>query len=467
MDAWSNLSAISPTADTAYTGCTQQSGFSKTPDSANHLSGFSYDASGNTFGDGVYTYTWDGESQLKSAGGLNYLYDGEGRRVSKSNGKLYWYGSGGEILTETNASGGTTNEYIFFNGKRIALLPAASAAQFYAEDFLGSSRIVTTNTGVVCYDADFSPYGGERTLTMTCPQNAYKFEGKERDAETLNDDFGARYYSNRFGRWLSADWSNVPVAVPYANLSNPQTLNLYSMVADDPESFADLDGHKQGGPYPPGEYGGGLGLIESGDWRRRPSIDMAPSGMFSGNHGDVPYWLAYCTLEDCPAQDSGTPQEQNQTQNQQNQQTQNTQQPAAPAQSGINPNYKLPTLDTVLKKASDFSAGAGDCLTGRCLFLGTSLTEKARQLNGADSVVDKGSGAYLGGKVTGAVVGTGIASLAVANAAVGLESKVAIHAAHHAFEYLGGARLAHIQVILWIAGQKGSDLSLRIPLPWK
>lgn len=31
--------------------------------------------------------------------------------------------------------------------------------------------------------------------------------------------------------------------MPYANLTNPQTLNLYSMVADDPESFADLDGH--------------------------------------------------------------------------------------------------------------------------------------------------------------------------------------------------------------------------------
>ncbi len=68
---------------------------------------------------------------------------------------------------------------------------------------------------------------------------------KERDSETGNDDFGARYYSNRFGRWLSADWSNVPVPVPYANLTNPQTLNLYSMVSDDPESFADLDGHAE------------------------------------------------------------------------------------------------------------------------------------------------------------------------------------------------------------------------------
>ena len=113
---------------------------------------------------------------------------------------------------------------------------------YYVEDMLGTSRVLTTDTGIVCYDADFYPYGGERAYTNTCPQN-YKFEGKERDAETGNDDFGARYYSNRFGRWLSADWSNVPAPVPYANLTNPQTLNLYAMVSDDPETFADLDGH--------------------------------------------------------------------------------------------------------------------------------------------------------------------------------------------------------------------------------
>ena len=99
----------------------------------------------------------------------------------------------------------------------------------------------------MCYDADFTPFGGERPVTDSCTQNNHKFEGKERDTETGNDDFGARYYSNRFGRWLSADWSNVPVPVPYANLSNPQTLNLYSMVAADPESFADLDGHEDHG----------------------------------------------------------------------------------------------------------------------------------------------------------------------------------------------------------------------------
>jgi len=181
---------------------------------------------------------------LKTAASVTYTYDSDGRRVAKSNGKLYWYGSGGEVLAETDAAGNTQNEYIFFGGQRIAMVPAGGTPLYYVEDLLGTSRVITQSNGAVCYDADFYPFGGERTpYTNTCSQN-YKFEGKERDAETGNDDFGARYYSNRFGRWLSADWSAIPVPVPYANLTNPQTLNLYAMVADDPESFADLDGHE-------------------------------------------------------------------------------------------------------------------------------------------------------------------------------------------------------------------------------
>jgi RHS repeat-associated protein len=78
--------------------------------------------------------------------------------------------------------------------------------------------------------------------TTTCGQN-YKFTGKERDAESGLDDFDARFYSSSLGRFMSADWSAIPAPVPYANLTNPQTLNLYAMVRDNPESFADLNGH--------------------------------------------------------------------------------------------------------------------------------------------------------------------------------------------------------------------------------
>jgi RHS repeat-associated protein len=247
---WAALQSIAATTNTSYTGCTDESGFNKAADSNNHLAGLSYDASGNTSSDGTYSYNWDGESQLKSAGGVSYLYDADGQRRAKVGSKLYWYGAAGEIINESDTTGHTIDDYAYFGGQRLArAVPSGGIPIYYVEDFLGTSRVTTLNTGVVCYDADFYPYGGERQYTNTCAQN-YKFEGKERDTETGNDNFGARYYNNRFGRWLSSDWSTIPIAVPYANLTNPQTLNLYSMVVDDPESFADLDGHCNTGAFP-------------------------------------------------------------------------------------------------------------------------------------------------------------------------------------------------------------------------
>ena len=69
------------------------------------------------------------------------------------------------------------------------------------------------------------------------------FTGKERDAESGLDYFGARYYSNGLGRFISADWSAKPDPVPYADIDNPQTLNLYSYVGNNPILHADSDGH--------------------------------------------------------------------------------------------------------------------------------------------------------------------------------------------------------------------------------
>ena len=67
--------------------------------------------------------------------------------------------------------------------------------------------------------------------------------GKERDTESGNDYFGARYYSSAMGRFLSPDWSTKQEPVPYSKLDNPQSLNLYSYVFNNPLSNLDSDGH--------------------------------------------------------------------------------------------------------------------------------------------------------------------------------------------------------------------------------
>lgn len=71
--AWGNLTQITQPTNTGYTGCTYEVAFSKTADGNNHLSGFSYDASGNTGGDSYNSYTWNAESQLSVTGGWRTL----------------------------------------------------------------------------------------------------------------------------------------------------------------------------------------------------------------------------------------------------------------------------------------------------------------------------------------------------------------------------------------------------------
>jgi len=70
--------------------------------------------------------------------------------------------------------------------------------------------------------------------------------GKERDAETGLDYFGARYMSSPQGRFTSPDYGgplSTPDPVPWADFENPQTLNLYSYGHNSPMSNADDDGH--------------------------------------------------------------------------------------------------------------------------------------------------------------------------------------------------------------------------------
>jgi RHS repeat-associated protein len=67
--------------------------------------------------------------------------------------------------------------------------------------------------------------------------------GKERDSESGLDNFGARYDSSSMGRFMTPDWSARPTPVPFADLANPQSLNLYSYVTNNPLNRTDPLGH--------------------------------------------------------------------------------------------------------------------------------------------------------------------------------------------------------------------------------
>ena len=256
---YGNLTNIN-VASTAYNGCTQES-LSVAANTSNQLTAFSYDASGNTLNDTHNSYAWNAESEIKTAAGVTYTYDGDGNRVQKSNGKIYWYGAGSEVLDESDASGNITDEYVYFGGKRVAhRVVSTNALYFYGEDMLGTSRTIFTSAGVLCYDADFYPFGGERAYTNTCAQN-YKFTGKERDSESNLDNFGARYNASQIGRFISPDQPLI-----YQDKTDPQSLNLYSFVRNGPLNRVDPNGHLTiivpGTGWSPSDWNGNMKLIQ-------------------------------------------------------------------------------------------------------------------------------------------------------------------------------------------------------------
>jgi len=192
------------------------------------------DIAGNLTFDGSLNYAWDAENRLSSVAGVSYSYDGDGQRVQKSSGTTYWYGPDGATYEETDASGNTIADYIYFGGKRFARRDASNNTIYYVPDQLGTTRAILNSIGSPCYDSDFYPFGGEINYTNTCPQN-YKFTGKERDSESGLDNFGARYDSSSLGRFMTPD----PLG---GSLANPQSLNKYAYALNNPLRFTDPTG---------------------------------------------------------------------------------------------------------------------------------------------------------------------------------------------------------------------------------
>ena len=104
----------------------QESGFNFTGaiNTRNQIAaaGYAYDAAGNLIAEPPTgtAFTYDAENHLLSAGGVNYTYDGDGKRLTKSNGTVYWYGMNPDPLIESDFSLNSKYTYVFFNGQRIA-----------------------------------------------------------------------------------------------------------------------------------------------------------------------------------------------------------------------------------------------------------------------------------------------------------------------------------------------------------
>ena len=240
-----------------------------------------YDGSGDVTLDNTNQYLYDGEGRVCAVKDLytgamtEYIYDAEGARVAKgtitswgscdttANGfsvtNSYALGPGNEQLTEMAVSSGTmqwSHTNVYGAGMLLATYDAdpnsgTQALHFQLSDWQGTRRVQTDYAGNIEETCTSLPFGD--ALSCNIPSGApstaddateHHFTGKERDTESGLDYFGARYDSSTMGRFLTPDWSATVEPVPYAKMADPQSLNLYSYVQNNPLASVDTDGHQ-------------------------------------------------------------------------------------------------------------------------------------------------------------------------------------------------------------------------------
>ncbi len=235
------------------------------------VNGASYDAAGNQTTIAAYTNFYDAENRMVTANlgttaSTGYVYDGDGRRAQKVSCPV-----GTSVCTAAVGGATVTDTYVYdAAGQLAAEYETAPAAEpcttcYLTADTLGSTRMITDGGGTVQSLHDYLPFGEEipagtptARISPLYPYGALaindgvnqKFTGKERDQETGLDFMFARYYSSAEGRLTTPDWSATPDSIPYADLNDPQTLNLYAYVVDDPLDWVNTDGHDS---YDPSE----------------------------------------------------------------------------------------------------------------------------------------------------------------------------------------------------------------------
>jgi RHS repeat-associated protein len=230
-------------AQSIYSGC---SGItcptnSVTPDPAtNRISGDCYDNNGNLLAETAPpcpspTYTYDAENRMVNYLTAAYTYDGNGLRVTKVAGStttVYVF-SGSKVIAEYDngaAPSSPSREYVYGGPALLAKIDS-SGTKYYHQDHL-SNRLITDSSGNIYAQMGHFPFG-ENWYNAT--NDKLLFTTYERDSESGNDYAMARYNISRLGRFSSRD----PLT---GSTSDPQSLNRYPYVRNDPIDFVDPSG---------------------------------------------------------------------------------------------------------------------------------------------------------------------------------------------------------------------------------
>jgi RHS repeat-associated protein len=208
---------------------------------------YTYDQNGNMTSDGTECFEYNEANQLKKVKtcGTNqtiaeYVYDYNGNRVIKkvySNGVLQKtiYSPSDEFETAKLASNGATQNtsYYLVHNELVAKKNPDGSKQYYHNDHLGSTSVLTNQAGALVEETQYDPWG---EVKAGGTKSKFQYTGQEMDDETGLNYYNFRYYDSHIRRFIQPDDI-------IQNVYNPQDLNRYSYVRNNPLRYTDPSGH--------------------------------------------------------------------------------------------------------------------------------------------------------------------------------------------------------------------------------
>jgi RHS repeat-associated protein len=203
--------------------------YKQTYNTENRIASIAKLESGTCASPGNYVTKWD------------FAYDGDGTLAATlttpySSGvpqtavlTAYYFGGAYEV------TGSNVKKYYSFQGQSI--LRDSNGLQYLLSDHLGSTVSITDDNGTLTSEQRYLPFGGVRTIPNSMLEiTDLGYTGQRDNSYIKLMDYDFRWYSPELARFISPD-SIVP------NLANPQSLNRFGYVLNNPIRYNDPTGH--------------------------------------------------------------------------------------------------------------------------------------------------------------------------------------------------------------------------------